>query len=45
MIRDSQQAKFMEIKHNGHIHSYGTTIFGNIVFYVSKPIQNRDQIL
>ena len=40
MIYGSLQAQFMETKHNGHIHRYGTPIFGNIVVYLSKPIDN-----
>ena len=40
MIYGSLQAQFMEAKHNGHIHRYGTPIFGNIVVYLSKPIDN-----
>ena len=45
MIYGSLQAAFMETKHIDHIHSYGTPIFGNIVVYVSKPINNDNQIL
>ena len=45
MIYGSMQATFMETKHNGHVHRYGTPIRGNIVAYVSKPINDDDQIL
>ena len=41
----SLQAEFMGTKHNGHTHRYGTPIFGNIVVYVSKPINKDNQIL
>ena len=41
MIYGGLQAEFMETKHNGHIHSYGTPIFGNIVVNVFKPINNQ----
>ena len=44
MIYGSLQSEFMEIKYNGHIHRYGTPIFGKIVVYISKPINNSDQI-
>ena len=43
MIYGSLQAEF-ETKYNGHIHRYGTPVFGNIVVYVSKPINNNNQI-
>ena len=39
------QAEFMETKPNGHIHRYETSISGNIVVYVSKPINDNRQIL
>ena len=45
MIYGSQQAKFMETKYNGHIHKYATSIFGDIVVYVSKPISDDNWIL
>ena len=45
MIYGSLQAEFMETKYNGHIHMNGTPIFGKIVVYVSKPINNNNQIL
>ena len=45
MIYGSLQAEFMETKCNGHIHIYGTPIFGKIVVYVSKPNNNDNQIL
>ena len=41
MIYGSLQAEFMETKHNGHIHRNGTSIFGNIVVNVSKPINDN----
>ena len=44
MIYGSLYAEFMETKHNGHIHRYGTPIFGNIVVYVSKPITSNNQL-
>ena len=31
MIYGSPQAEFMETKYNGHIHRYGTSVFGKIV--------------
>ena len=40
MIYGSLQADLMGTKHNGHINSYGTPIFGDMVVYVSKPIKN-----
>ena len=48
MVHDdlgSMQTEFMETNHNGHIHRYGTSTFGNIVVYVSKPINNNKNIL
>ena len=45
MIYGSLQAEFMEIKHNDHIHRYGASIFGNVVVYLSKPVNNNNQIL
>ena len=44
IIYGSIQAAFMENRYNGHIHSYGTHIFGKIVVYVSKPINNNNKI-
>ena len=44
MIYGSLKAAFMDTKHNGHIHRYGTPIFGTISVYVSKPINNDNQI-
>ena len=38
----ARRLKFVGTKHNGHIHKYGTPIFGNIVVYVSKPISNNN---
>ena len=46
MVYGSPQAEFMVTKHTGHIHRYGTPFFGNIIVYVSKPINNdNNQIL
>ena len=45
MIYVSLQAKFMMTKHNDHIYRFGTPIFGNIVVYVSNPINADNQIL
>ena len=36
---------FLDINHDGHIHRYGAPVFGNIVVYVYKPINNDDKIL
>ena len=44
MIYGSLQAEIKETKSNGHIHRYGTSIFGNIAVYVSKLINNNNQI-
>ena len=41
MIHGSLWAELME--YDGHIHGYGTPIFGNIVVYVSKLINNKKQ--
>ena len=45
MIYGSLQVEFMETKHNRHIHRYGTAIFGNTVVYVSKSINNNNQMI
>ena len=45
MIYGSLQVEFMETKHNGHIHRCGTPIFGKIVVYICKPINNNEKIL
>ena len=46
MSYGSLRAEFVETKHNGHIHRYGTLIFDDIaVVYVSQPINNNNQIL
>ena len=45
MIYGSLEAKFMETKRSGHMHRYGLPIFGYIVVYVSKPINDDNQIL
>ena len=34
----------MGTKNNEYIHNYGTPIFGDVVVYVSKPINNDNQI-
>ena len=38
MIYCSPQAKFKVTKHNGRIHRYATSIFGDIIVSVSKSI-------
>ena len=45
MICGSLQAEFMESNLIGYMHRYGTPIFGNTIVYISKPINNNDQIL
>ena len=45
VIYGSLQAGFIENKHNGHIHTYGTYIFGNIVVNVSQPTNNKNEIV
>ena len=45
LIYGSLQAEYMETKYKGHIHGYATPIFGKIVVYVSKQINNDNQIL
>ena len=44
MIYGSLQAEFIETKYNSHIHGFGTSVFGKIVVYISKPINNKNQI-
>ena len=44
MIYGSLQAEFMETKHNDHIHRSRIHIFGTIGVYVSKTINNDNQI-
>ena len=44
MIYGSLQAEFVETKYNSHIHRYGTSVFGKIVFNISKSINNNNQI-
>ena len=39
MISGNLQAEFMGIKNNAHIIRYGTPISGDIVVYVSKPVE------
>ena len=41
MIYGSLQAEVMETKYNGH---NGTPFFGKIVVYISKPINNKNEI-
>ena len=43
MIYGSLQAEFMETKYIGHMHRYGPPIFGNIVVYISKTINNNNK--
>ena len=45
MIYAGLQAEIMETKYNGHIHRHGTPVFGKIVVYISKSINNNNQIL
>ena len=45
MIYGSLHAELMETKHNGHSHSYGTPIFNSSVVYVSKLMDDDNQIL
>ena len=45
MIYGSLQAKLMETNHNSLIHKYGIFIFGEIVVYVSKLINNNNQLI
>ena len=43
MIYGSLQAEFMEAKYNSHIHGYGTFVFGKIVVYIYKSINNNNK--
>ena len=45
MVYSRPQAEFMETKHGGHIHGYGAPIFASNVVYVSKPINNHDDVI
>ena len=45
MIYGSLQAEFVDTKHNGHIHTYWSPSFYNIVVYLCKPLYNGNQIL
>ena len=45
MSYGSLQAEIVETKRNGLIHMYGIPVFGYIVVYVFKPINNDNQIL
>ena len=40
MVYSSLQAEFMVTKYDGHIHRYGALVFGKLVIYVSKSIDN-----
>ena len=42
MIYGGLQAEFMETKYNGHIHRYGTPLFGKIIVYLSKLIKDKE---
>ena len=44
-IYGSLQAECMESKLNDQIHRFRPPIFGNIVVYVSKPINSDNQII
>ena len=43
MVYSSLQAEFMVTKYDGHIHRYGALVFGKLVIYVSKSIDNNNQ--
>ena len=45
MMYGSLQAKLMETAHNSLIHKYGISIFSEIFVYVSKPINNDNQLI
>ena len=40
MVYSSLQAEFMVTKYDGHIHRYGALVFGKLVIYVSKSIDD-----
>ena len=42
MVYSSLQAEFMVTKYDGHIHRYGALVFGKLVIYVSKSIDNNN---
>ena len=44
MVYSSLQAEFTVTKYDGHIHRYGALVFGKLVIYVSKSIDNNNQI-
>ena len=44
MIYSSPYTKFKKTKHNARIHRYGTSIFGDIIFSVSKSIDKEKHI-
>ena len=45
MVYSSLQAEFMVTKYDGYIHRYGALVFGKLVIYVSKSIDNNNQII
>ena len=45
MVYSSLQAEFMVTKYDGHIHRYGALVFGKLVIYVSKSIDNNNQVI
>ena len=45
IIYGSPRAELMETRYNDHIHMYGRLISGNIIAYVTKVIENNNQIL
>ena len=45
MIYGSLQTEFMKTKYNSHMHRHGTPICGKIAVYISKPIDNNNQVL
>ena len=45
VIYNSLLAKLKGTKHNGRIHRYETSIFGDIIVSVSKSIYEEKQII
>ena len=46
MIYGSLQAEFKKTKYNGYIHNMEhLPIFGKIVVYISKPVNNYNHII
>ena len=45
MVYSSLQAEFMVTKYDGHIHRYGALVFGKLVIYVSKSIDNNNEVV